>query len=409
MLFDALEDLAPSWCKKGPMPKGSRWFSWHEAAEVALPEFYLSRMLLEWYFPEEPNPEATSHLELRTGDLGGLRLMLRCLTRSVFELCHILLKVGRPCWTWYTFQIAEIKTSTSNLHYNIRMALEWQSDQHLKDIASILACNDATFEFLLETSPDPQGLASTISDYTVTLLGKRAGSLSKHGAPPYCYAGILAEWDDDIQEAALSLLKTDFQTLLQLETSTVSGAQDLVEDLHLSFGTVTRLVCHHFERSGWRFNGSVEASRILHLLFAGIADNKIIEDIHKDVRKKQKSSAANQQMTVSRVQRIVNQSRVLDERQWAHPAKVDKDAFTHNFRGTKRFANRVHSNPKTNKLPKNFSRILSKRKSWKSLSESNLIASAAGWAWIREYKQMSLSQQKVRLKDLDCLEKIIIL
>ena len=130
-LFEALADLAPSWSKKGPMPKGSRWFSWHEAAQLELKEFHISRMLLQWYFPEEPQPELQEHLELRSGELGGLRLMLRCLTRSVYELSHILLEVGRPCWTWYAFQIEEIKTCESQAHFNVRMARQWMQDPYV--------------------------------------------------------------------------------------------------------------------------------------------------------------------------------------------------------------------------------------------------------------------------------------
>ena len=169
-------------------------------------------------YPDEPDPESTEPSRTQSGtstsDDGVASPLFQLAVLGHISDLSCAVDGGSRVW-WQAFGEADwTPDSWHRESSELLMAVEWQSDQHRKDIASILACNDATFEFLLETSPDPQGLASTMSDYAVNLLGKRAGSLSKHGAPPYCYAGILAEWNDD-------MWKTHFARIL--ETSVVGA------------------------------------------------------------------------------------------------------------------------------------------------------------------------------------------
>ena len=99
-LFNNLMDVAQSFVLKGPMPKTGRWLSWHQSAEVNLKEFHAAKMLLQWYFPSEPDPEESTGKTFASSfkDVGGLKLVYRCMTRQVYELSHVLLAVSKPCW-----------------------------------------------------------------------------------------------------------------------------------------------------------------------------------------------------------------------------------------------------------------------------------------------------------------------
>ena len=132
----------------------------------------------------------------------------------------------------------------------------------------------------------------------------------------------------------------------------------------------------------------------MRLIMGGLSDNKCIEDIHRDIRKKQKAGP-HQKLSLFRVQKIVSDCKVIDERQWRHSAQVDREAFTANFRGCPSFSAKKLANAKANRLPQHFSRILGKGKLWKTLSERNLVQSAAAWAWTREYKSQMLSNKNI--------------
>ena len=393
-------DVAQSFVLKGPMPKTGRWFSWHQSAEVNLKEFHAAKMLLQWYFPSEPDPEESTGKTLASSfkDVGGLKLVYRCMTRKVYELSHVLLAVSKPCWTWYTFQVEEVKTASEQIGYNVLMSEHWMHEPHLCHIASFLSIGCTEFQALMRQSPNEDELVSAASKYVTALLSNRAASFSKHDAPPYAYAGLLAT-DEMLVRRALRVMREDFTTLVQLETSRLPAAKMLADDLQLSFDTVTRLICHQFEHNGWT-TSCREGHRLLQLIFGGLGDNKCIEDLHKFVRKKQKAGQ-NEKLTLCRIQKIINEAPVISERRWLHTASVDRLSFLSDFRrSVKGFRAKNLCYPsKRHKLPPRFSRIMKKNKTWKALSEKTLAASSAGWAWAREYKKKHLAQSNVRLKD----------
>lgn len=48
-ILNSLPDRLASWTTKGEVPKRSMWFSWRSVAHSQLPEWWASRMVLEWY------------------------------------------------------------------------------------------------------------------------------------------------------------------------------------------------------------------------------------------------------------------------------------------------------------------------------------------------------------------------
>ena len=110
-MWNQMSEL-PSFLAKKGLPKPGRWFAWHECAHQQLKEFFATRCLLHWYFEDEGLPapeEVNTKFQKCKGDLGGLKLLHRALTYVNHETACIMLLVSRPCWTWYTEQISEIK------------------------------------------------------------------------------------------------------------------------------------------------------------------------------------------------------------------------------------------------------------------------------------------------------------
>ena len=184
---------------------------------------------------------------------------------------------------------------------------------------------------------------------------------------------------------------SDLSSLLHLEASTIDQGQNLAEDLRLTLDACSRLA------SMLLWNGHHEKSKdLLKTLLVTIPDSKCIEDCHQVVRIAQRNRGQ-EKVTLSAVQYLIENSKVLSQRDLPHGAEVTYDVFHDKFRGAKPMPKLEYLAAK-HKLHKVFGNIMGHR-SWIALSEPNLAASAAGWEWFRYYVKEKLAQSAIMLKD----------
>ena len=264
-VFNALASLN-SWSRKDAFPRGSRWFSWHECAHRGLAEWHGSRLLFEHYFgeevcdPDEPNAGADS----------GLKNAYLCLSEENWENVVVMLECERPLWSWYTGQIQNIKTGQDSFLYYANMATTWDSDFQLMELASLLGRRSCeVFEKASYWSRDLPALGRKIFKFVTSLMGHRASSLSKHSAPPFCWAELIFPNDCDI-DTVLGLMRQDWKRLLALEQSVVAGAQELAEFLRLCLDPCSRIMVQAFET--YSFQMAEGPFVILRQLFGNMPD-----------------------------------------------------------------------------------------------------------------------------------------
>ena len=382
-----------SWRIKESVVKQSRWFSWHDAASVQLPEFWSTRMILEWYC-HVANPDATClKFNKMREDLGGLELALKCLSHETFENAHVMYICSLPCRNWYSWHMKHVKTAQDNIRYQLHLSrsITWQCEWHLRELAQFLSpFGWCKFDKVMNAVLDPDKVAKKIFSFVTQLLARRCASLSKHSSPPYCYVGLL---DNDVAnaQAARDLMISDLTSILHLEVSMADQGQNLAADLRLTLDACSRLA------SMLLWNGHHEKSKsLLKVLLATIPDSKCIEDCHQVVRVAQRNRGQ-EKLTLPAVQYLIETSKVLSQRDLPHGAQVTYDAFHERFRGTKPMPHSEYLASK-HKLDKVFGNIMGKR-DWVALSEPNLAASAAGWEWFRYYVKEKLAQSAVMLKD----------
>lgn len=406
ILFNAIPSIATSFVNKQGCPKKSRWFSWFESAFDNLAEWHCCKMLLHWNAADIEDPDALSGRTLqalRDSKVGGLRLALRCMDATTFQLAHVMFIIGQPCWGWYGWRTKNVLSSEEHTNYNIEMSLGWRSDWHLQQLAAFLSMDgQQPFAWLAnQCSNDAERmtLAGRIVSFDVALLAHRCATLSKHDAPPYCYAVLLG---GDLDEARNGLvqMRSDFTMLMSLELNASAAAQNLAEDMRQCFDSVTRLMALYFERCQWSFGNACEPGLdILRLICGSISDSKSVEDLHKDI-KKQKKKGSNEKLSSCLIQSIVNASPVIKNRKWLHSAQVIKPMFVKKWHSTSnKFPKDRFDGKSGTKLPARFSRILNKKKNWPALSEKTLTCSFASFAWAREFQSKSLKHENVKLKD----------
>ena len=316
-VFNALASLN-SWSRKDAFPRGSRWFSWHECAHRGLAEWHGSRLLFEHYFGEEVcDPD-----EPNAGGDSGLKNAYLCLSEENWENVVVMLECERPLWSWYTGQIQNIKTGQDSFRYYANMATTWDSDFQLMELASLLGRRSReVFEKASYWSRDLPALGRKIFKFVTSLMGHRASSLSKHSAPPFCWAELIFPNDCDI-DTVLTLMSKDWKRLLALEQSVVAGAQELAEFLRLCLDPCSRIMVQAFET--YSFQMAEGPFVILRQLFGNMPDAKLVEDTHQRVRVSQKKQP-NKSLTMGQIQQVVNDSNVWESRGVEVLAKCQKN------------------------------------------------------------------------------------
>lgn len=398
IVFDSLMSL-PSFSRKGSFPKGARWFAWFESAHELIREWHASKMLLGWYhgqhtLPDPDSPEmqnSKTFQEFRKG-YGGLKLAYLVCSEEMWENTVFLLEAGRPLWSWYSNEIQTCKGGEDGLSYAISMSKSWFGCEQLFEMASLLTSKSLTvFQSVACWTEDVDAFCEKATRYIVSLMGQRAMSLSKHSAPPYSWAQVISQ-----EPCAIEDLKLDWKYLTEIENSKAPFAQVLAEDLRLCFDAPTRLVCLQY------LAGEVDlAVQTLRSILGSLPDAKVVEDVHQRLRVSQQKHS-NDVMTRTKIQMIVNQSGVLEERGVKHVGKVTKDSFIAQWPSTKTdFKSKTMMNlkSKTHKLPKLMSKMLSKVRTWPALSEANLAASFSAWFWLRYYRNELLHRENVKIKE----------
>ena len=99
----------------------------------------------------------------------------------------------------------------------------------------------------------------------------------------------------------------------------------------------TRLLLDSFRQFGFRLNtpGEEAAKQILKVLCATFADNKIVEDLHGNVRNEARSKIS-KKMSYNTIQSVVGNSSVLETRKIRHPAKLTKKLFVRDWKNPKK-------------------------------------------------------------------------
>jgi len=194
-----------------------------------------------------------------------------------FETTWLVYLCSQPCWTWYTSQVQQAKTSDDNLAQVIEMVDRRHTDDHLCEMASLLSPGDTFCQLMVRCRNEDQLSAKTVS-YLLELLSLRCGSLSKFGSPPECYAAMLSSDDGQVQATSEAMMQ-HLKWLLLLEKSTAPEAQNVAADSRMSCDSARRLALFLNQQGMYP-----ECKRILRALLEILPDSKIVEVCHQVAR-----------------------------------------------------------------------------------------------------------------------------
>ena len=403
-LFEALASRLDSYRIKKSAVKKGRWFSWHNGCQDHHAEYFATRMLLSWGYPNEPNPDDSSKSlnELRAaGDsLGGLKLGLQCMSFKSWYGITMLKLADEPLWSHYTDLAKNVKDPSQGLARCMSSSGDaWMAERQFTDLVGVLLQDDEfdkvrsysalSLNFLGDDAArQEKSFVVGMWDYTLQLLGFRARTMSRYSVGPETYSKIL-EGDEETK----TLMRADWRMLRLLESSPGREAQALAGDLGDAVSKPLRLAFQLLEVG---LEGETVA--LLKSLLTRQPDTKVVEDIHQRLRVEALANA-NKKLLPRELQSLVYTSNQVEARSIPHPARLNKEAFLQQWKVTKPDYNfKLSFDSGVVKLPKYFSRMLAK-KTWRTLNEESLAFSSSAWAWMRHYVSKDLKSNGIVLKD----------
>ena len=85
------------------------------------------------------------------------------MNQHCFEMSWLVYLCSQPCWTWYTKQVQEVKTSAGNVAQVIEMVDRWHTDDHLYQMASMLSAGDTCCQLMNRCRNEDQLSAKAVS------------------------------------------------------------------------------------------------------------------------------------------------------------------------------------------------------------------------------------------------------
>ena len=155
-----------------------------------------------------------------------------------------------------------------------------------------------------------------------------------------------------------------------------------------------------FRQFGFHLNtpGEEAAKQILKVLCATFADNKIVEELHGNVRN-EAISKITKKMSCNTIQSVVRSASVFETRGIRHPAKLTKPLFLRDWKNPKKRLAKMHRIHEAgrHKLGKHWHHVMGPKR-WGTISETTLEQGAAAWKWFQHHAS-GMCPPDVKLED----------
>jgi len=333
---------------------------------------------------------------------GGLKLCYMLMTSLLLQSCKILYIATKAVWTWYGQEAQNCKSPLDNARHVMKMAGgAWARDGQFSETIKTTLYNQENLRFMgiAPGFADVDKHAGRALDLMWHLLSHRVWStVARFSIAPECYAPLLSQRLDDRRAAAEGMRRPSLQIrepaekhfftvfrfasrlpyctenrnwlrimLLEAKRLVVEGARLLWDDLLISRNSSIRILHMLYERCDFDSENCPSGRRLLMGFLQSFPDNKVVEDIHNDLRRNARSHP-NPMLRLAHMQDLVTNSAVLAQRKISHPAALKRDTWIAMYKSTKaRYRIKEHYGWK-HKLGRNWARILGP-KSWPTVSE----------------------------------------
>ena len=168
--------------------------------------------------------------------------------------------------------------------------------------------------------------------------------------------------------------------MLEARRLSSPDADLLWKDLNVVRSSPVRLLHMFYERVDFS-PASHSGRHLLHGLLETLPDNKVVEDIHNNIRRCAKAQP-NPVLGLCHIQDLIVSSDVMKSRDIPHPAELTKEVWCRNFKKTTGRYKRKSHHAWKHKLKERWTAIMASNKTWHTMSEDTLRRTAAAWHWL---------------------------
>ena len=194
LLFSSLATQLDSYRIKKGVVKSGRWFSWHNGCESQYHEFWATRMLLSFVYPNETDPDQNqkSFKEMRSGgdSVRGLRLVLQCCSWKTWYGITAIKLADQPLWTYYSESVKTVKDAAQGFQRTLLWSGDgWMNAEQFSQLLQVLvqeeefekvrAYADLSVRFLGQEAADQHlaGFVSCLWTYIMQILKFRGRTI----------------------------------------------------------------------------------------------------------------------------------------------------------------------------------------------------------------------------------------
>ncbi len=409
-LFDSLPELV-TFSSKGPLTKLMRWFAWWNNFHFHAPEFWLTKMVYEYYlggqniegeaveavsFLAESDETPEAQIRKLKAQVGGFQLAHRLMTQELFDNARVLYSVGQPVWDVHTNRAKTVKTPAHGLRYLSKQTLGgWRTEISALAHTSFRNMENLGRWGLLGASsiaPYFESLCTRAFFLGVHVMNARAwSSVLEFDMPPMKYAS-LASSNDQVRIRCAETMRVDWANLLRLEAAALVNAQaaELRASIPAADATPNRLLYMLFERHGFDANCH-EGQKYLRALLQSFTDSRLVEEHHQVLRDLERASRHNVTGKLARMQSC-RRGAILEGR-GIPTVKVTKEQFVSSFFRKPTISKKTWLSH-GHKLPAHWERLLQPGKTWTSPTPQSARVFAAAMAWLSYFNEQNLQARQ---------------
>jgi hypothetical protein len=271
-IFNAVLEL-PSFSRHMSHPKLANWMAWNKCAHEQIPEFHAGKMVYESQLLHDTDPDNCGGFEIGAGvdprselqvilrNGGGLRLGYRLMKEALYEHVCIMSTAEHACWDYYAAEIIDVKSPADSFRRTLELSQGWAAQPHIWATLQETLLDFEKLNFM-QIPMGESDKATKALHLSWSLASKLVWTMSKHSAPPDCYANILRPGDDAANRAMGLEMATHHQNIISLETAvhTIPDARAVWEACLFLKMQPVRLLLDFFRRDKYRAFTSGKAS-----------------------------------------------------------------------------------------------------------------------------------------------------
>ena len=374
-LFRSIGDLN-SVRSLGPVVKLMRFYSFFQSEQFFDGEVWMNKLIMletEKYtvtdgsdfirseetmaVPNHPGISDREQLKKLKAKHGSWGLAPLLVTPASFWQKNAIVVLAKPCWSAHAWMSKNLLTPAQSAKHTISQSQGgWKSEILELVLQGFLSTSalKKLYPFQSTSEATKQARLSIHYDFLVTLMGKRASSLSAfYCRPPIRYSALLSEKPFEVQSTQKAM-QAEWKKIAKHEENDLNGSYVKgLDSLHFLHGCLPRLAFLLNERDCDQ--KTQEAAMLIKPLITNFGDTLCVENTHQSAKDCLNESRHNIRSRTCKQAAVIN-SRVFQTRMAEHISVSELELSTASAKGMPAFV--PLTNPNSHRMQREYQEMM---------------------------------------------------